>query len=58
MEDSKTSPSPFQSGVKLATTCTTLEVDATLYYQLVSSILYLTHTYYPPIIGVTKEMMS
>jgi hypothetical protein len=29
--------SPFQSGLKL--------VDATLYRQLVGSLLYLTHTY-------------
>jgi hypothetical protein len=45
MEDSKPTPSPFQCGVKLAATCTTLEFDATLYHQLVGSILYLTHTH-------------
>ena len=44
MEYCKPTPSPFQSGVKLTTTCTSLEVDATLYRQLVSSLLYLTHT--------------
>jgi hypothetical protein len=44
MEDCKPSPSPFQSGVKIVATCTSLEVDATLYRQLVGSLLYLTHT--------------
>jgi hypothetical protein len=45
MDDCKPTPSPFQSGVKLTTTCTSLEVDATLYRQLVGSLLYLTHTH-------------
>ena len=44
MEECKPTPSPFQSGVKLALTCTTPEVDATLYHQLVGKLLYLTHT--------------
>jgi hypothetical protein len=44
MNDSKPTPSPFKSGVKLAATCTTPKVDATLYHQLVGSLLYLTHT--------------
>ena len=44
MEDCKPTPSPFQFGVKLYTTFTSPEVDATLYRQLVSSLLYLTHT--------------
>eukprot|EP00253_Pinus_taeda_P020080 PITA_20080 len=44
MEDCKPAPSPFQSGVKLSVTCTSPEVDATLYRQLVGKILYLTHT--------------
>jgi hypothetical protein len=44
MDDCKPSPSPFQSGVKLSATCTSPEVDATLYRQLVGSLLYLTHT--------------
>ena len=44
MEDCKPAPSPFQSGVKISATCTSLEVDATLYLQLVGSLLYLSHS--------------
>eukprot|EP00253_Pinus_taeda_P025309 PITA_25309 len=44
MEYCKLAPSPFQSGVKLSVTCTSPEVDATLYRQLVGKLLYLTHT--------------
>jgi hypothetical protein len=44
MDDCKPDPSPFQSGVKLVATCTSPEVDATLYHHLVGSLLYLTHT--------------
>ena len=44
MDDCKPAPSPFQFGVKLSTTCTFPEVDATLYRQLVGSLLYLTHS--------------
>eukprot|EP00253_Pinus_taeda_P023981 PITA_23981 len=44
MEDCKPAPSPFQSGVKLSVSCTSPEVDATLYRQLVRKLLYLTHT--------------
>src|SRR5882757_5280586 len=44
MEDCKPAPSPFQSGVKLSATCTSPGVDATLYRQLVGSLLYLTHS--------------
>jgi len=43
MEDCKPAPSPFHSGVKLSVTCTSPEVDATLYHQLVGKLLYLTH---------------
>eukprot|EP00253_Pinus_taeda_P020764 PITA_20764 len=42
MEDCKPAPSPFQSGVKLSVSCTSPEVDATLYRQLVGKLLYLT----------------
>ena len=45
MEDCKPAPSPLQSGVKLSTTCTFPEVDATLYHQPVGSLLYLTHSH-------------
>eukprot|EP00253_Pinus_taeda_P027048 PITA_27048 len=44
MEDCTPAPSPFQSGVKLSVSCTSPEVDATLYGQLVGKLLYLTHT--------------
>ncbi|MCY6525049.1 hypothetical protein, partial [Actinobacillus pleuropneumoniae] len=44
MEDCKLAPSPFQSRVKISVTCTSPEVDATLYRQLVGKLLYLTHT--------------
>ena len=45
MDDCKPTPSPFQSGIKISTTYTSPEVDDTLYYQLVGSLLYLTHTH-------------
>ena len=45
MVDYKPAPSPFQSGVKLSATCTSPEVDVTLYRQLVGSFLYLTHSH-------------
>eukprot|EP00253_Pinus_taeda_P023733 PITA_23733 len=44
MEDCKPAPSPFQSRAKLSVTCTSPEVDGTLYCQLVGKLLYLTHT--------------
>eukprot|EP00253_Pinus_taeda_P028755 PITA_28755 len=44
MEHCKPAPSPFQSGAKLSVTCTSPEVDATLYHQFVGKLLYLTHT--------------
>jgi hypothetical protein len=43
MDDCKPTPSPFQFGVKLTATCTSSEFDATMYHQLVGSLLYLTH---------------
>jgi hypothetical protein len=45
MEYSKPTPSPFNSIVKPTTTHTSPKVDATLYYQLVGILLYLTHTH-------------
>ena len=45
MEYCKPIPSPFQSGVKLFSTCTSPKVDFTLYRHLVGSLLYLTHSH-------------
>jgi hypothetical protein len=45
MDDCKPTPSPFQYGFKLSATCTSPDVDATLYRQLVGILLYLTHTH-------------
>eukprot|EP00253_Pinus_taeda_P011795 PITA_11795 len=60
MEDCKLAPSPFQFGAKLSVTCTSPEVDATLYHQLVGKILYLTHT--PPdlsfVVGLVARFMQ
>ena len=59
MEDCKPAPSPFQSGFKLSLTCTSPEVDATLYHHLVGILLYLTHSH-PDIsfvVGLVAEYM-
>jgi hypothetical protein len=44
MEYCKPCATPFQSGVKLSKTCQSPKVDATLYRQLVDSLIYLTHS--------------
>ena len=44
MEYCKPAPSPFQSGVELSTSYTSPKLDATLYRQLVGSLLYLNHS--------------
>ena len=45
MEYFKPTPSPFQSIFKIYATCTSPEVDATLYHRLVVSLLYFTHSH-------------
>jgi hypothetical protein len=44
MEDCKPCASPFQYGVKLTKTFQIPKVDATLYRQLVDSLIYITHS--------------
>jgi hypothetical protein len=39
IDDCKPTPSPFHYGFKITATCTSSEVDATLYRQLVGSLL-------------------
>ena len=43
MSDCNPSPTPFQCGVNLIIDRDNLLVDATLYIQLVRSLIYLTH---------------
>eukprot|EP00253_Pinus_taeda_P025520 PITA_25520 len=57
MEECKPAPYPFQSGAKLSITCTSPKVDATLYYQHVGKLLYLTHTR-PDAIGLIAWFMK
>jgi len=44
MEDSKPTPSPFHSRVKLVSTCNSPKLGATLYHDLDGNLLYLTRT--------------
>jgi hypothetical protein len=44
MEYCKSCATPFHSGVKLSKTYQSPKVDATLYQQLVDSLIYLTHS--------------
>ncbi|XP_057844974.1 secreted RxLR effector protein 161-like [Cryptomeria japonica] len=43
MDDCKPTSTPFMSGVNLEASCSSPLVDATLYRQLVVSLVYLTH---------------
>jgi hypothetical protein len=44
MVDCELCATSFQFGVKLSKTCQSPKVDATLYRQLVDSLIYLTHS--------------
>eukprot|EP00253_Pinus_taeda_P003439 PITA_03439 len=58
MEDCKPAPSPFQSGVKLSVNCTSPEVDATLYRQLVGTVqcgIHYSAEASPLLIGFTDS---
>ena len=44
MLECKPTPTPFQSRIKLTKECIFKKVDATLYRQLVGSLVYLTHS--------------
>jgi hypothetical protein len=44
MDDCKPCATPFHSRVNLTKTCQTPTVNTTLYRQLVSSLIYLTHS--------------
>jgi hypothetical protein len=60
MVDCKPAPTPFLSRVKLEAKCSTPLVDATLYHQLVGSLIYLTHTH-PNIsfaVGIVSRFMT
>ena len=44
MSDCKAASTPFLSSVRLEANCSTPLIDATLYRELVGSIIYLIHT--------------
>jgi hypothetical protein len=44
MANCKPCATPFPSGLNLTKTCQTPKVNATLYRQLVGSLIYLTHS--------------
>jgi hypothetical protein len=56
MDDCNPYATPFQYGVNLTKTCQTLAIDATLYRQLVYSIIYLTHS--QPFISFVVSVVS
>ena len=56
MLDYKASPTPFQLDVTLSTSCSSPLVDATLYWLLVGSLLYLTHTH--PNLSFVVDLIS
>ena len=60
MEYCKPTPSHFQSRVKLSLTCTSIEVDATLYCHLIGSLLYLIHSHLDIsfVIGLVSRYMK
>ena len=56
IDDYKLCAIPFQLGVKLTKECSFLKVNAALYQQLVSSLIYLTHS--QPILSFVVSVAS
>ena len=56
MDDCKLYATPFQLGVNLTKEFSSLKLDATLYQQLVSSVIYLTHNH--PYISFVVSLLS